>query len=46
MAQNDDRIHPQVAAGGETVITATWSVKIPMVYNISACLDFVVTTAK
>jgi hypothetical protein len=32
--------------GGETVITATWSVKIPMVYNISACLDFVVTTAK
>jgi hypothetical protein len=32
--------------GGETVITATWSQKIPMVYNISACLDFMVTTAK
>ena len=32
--------------GGETVITATWSVRIPMVYNISACLDFVVTSAK
>lgn len=32
--------------GGETVITATWAVKIPMVYNISACLDFMVTTAK
>lgn len=32
--------------GGETVITATWSVKVPMVYNASACLDFVVTTAK
>ena len=31
--------------GGETVITATWSVKIPMVYNASACLDFVVSTA-
>ena len=32
--------------GGETVITATWSVRIPMVYNISSCLDFTVTTAK
>ena len=32
--------------GGETVITATWSVKVPLVSNISACLDFVVTTAK
>lgn len=32
--------------GGEAVVTANWSVKIPMVYNISACLDFTVTTAK
>jgi len=32
--------------GGETVITATWSVKVPMVSNASACLDFMVTTAK
>jgi len=32
--------------GGETVITATWAVKIPMVYNFNACLDFTATTAK
>ena len=32
--------------GGETVVTATWSVKVPMVSNISTCLDFSVTTAK
>ena len=32
--------------GGETVITASWSVKIPMIYNFSACLDFTATTAK
>jgi Tfp pilus assembly major pilin PilA len=32
--------------GGETVITATWAVKIPMVGNASACLDFMVTTGK
>ena len=32
--------------GGEAVITATWSVKVPIVYNFSACLDFVATTAK
>jgi hypothetical protein len=32
--------------GGETVMTATWSVKVPMVGNASACLDFMVTTAK
>jgi hypothetical protein len=31
---------------GETVLTATWSSRVPLVYNISACLDFVVTTAK
>ena len=33
-------------AGGEAVVTATWSVKVPLFYNASACLDFVVTTAK
>jgi type II secretory pathway pseudopilin PulG len=32
--------------GGETVVTATWSVKVPIVSNFSACLDFSVTTAK
>lgn len=32
--------------GGETVVTATWAVKTPLVYNVSACLDFSVTTAK
>ena len=32
--------------GGETVVSANWSVKVPLVYNISACLDFAVTTAK
>lgn len=32
--------------GGETVITATWATKVPIVGNFSACLDFTVTTAK
>jgi hypothetical protein len=32
--------------GGETVVTAAWSAKVPMVYNASACLDFVVSTDK
>jgi Tfp pilus assembly major pilin PilA len=32
--------------GGETILSANWSVKIPMVSNVSACLDFSVTTAK
>ena len=32
--------------GGDAVVTAMWSVKIPMIYNFSACLDFVATTAK
>ena len=32
--------------GGETVVSAAWSVKVPMVHNISACIDFAVTTAK
>jgi len=32
--------------GGETILSANWSVKVPMVMNVSACLDFSVTTAK
>ena len=32
--------------GGEAVVTANWSVKVPIVANFSACLDFSVTTAK
>ncbi len=32
--------------GGETVVSATWSTKVQLVSNISACLDFYVTTAK
>ena len=32
--------------GGETIISASWSTKIPLVANASACLDFTVTTAK
>jgi len=32
--------------GGETVLSANWSVKVPLVANVSACLDFSVTTAK
>lgn len=31
---------------GETIVSANWSVKVPMVYNISACIDFSATTAK
>jgi len=32
--------------GAQAVVTATWSVRVPMVHNINACLDFYVTTAK
>jgi Tfp pilus assembly protein PilE len=32
--------------GGETVVSANWSVKVPLVSNVSACVDFSVTTAK
>jgi len=32
--------------GGEAVVTANWSVRVPLVSNISACLDFSATTAK
>ena len=33
-------------AGGETVVSAAWSVKVPLLYNVSACLDFAVTSSK
>jgi len=32
--------------GGETILTASWSARVPLVYNINACVDFLVTTAK
>jgi hypothetical protein len=32
--------------GGEAVVTAVWSTKVPIIANFSACLDFTVTTAK
>lgn len=32
--------------GGETVVSAAWSVKVPLIGNASACLDFSATTAK
>jgi Tfp pilus assembly protein PilE len=32
--------------GGETVLSVSWSAKVPMVHNVSACVDFHVTTAK
>ena len=32
--------------GGEAVVTVNWSVRVPLVHNISACLDFTATTAK
>jgi len=32
--------------GGEAVVSANWSVKIGLVANISACIDFSVTTAQ
>ena len=31
--------------GGETVVSVGWSVKVPLVSNISACLDFFVSSA-
>ena len=32
--------------GGEAIVTAAWSVRVPLVGNVSACLDFLVTTEK
>lgn len=42
-------VHPEdleiTKEGGETVVSVTWSKKVPLVSNISACLDFFATTA-
>lgn len=43
VAPNDLEISKE---GGEVVVTAAWSVKVPVIANFSACLDFTVTTAK
>jgi hypothetical protein len=32
--------------GGETIVSANWSVKVPLFSNVSACIDFSATTAK
>jgi hypothetical protein len=31
--------------GGENVVSVDWSVKVPLIANISACIDFSVSTA-
>ncbi|HUL97246.1 MAG TPA: DUF4845 domain-containing protein [Usitatibacter sp.] len=31
--------------GGGTVVSASWSVKVPLIGNAAACLDFYATTA-
>jgi hypothetical protein len=43
VAPNDLEITKE---GGEVVVTATWSVKVPIIANFNACLDFTVSTAK
>ena len=30
--------------GNETVVSAAWSVRVPLVSNVSACLDFTAST--
>jgi hypothetical protein len=32
--------------GAETVVSVAWSVKVPVVYNASACLEFAVSSEK
>jgi len=32
--------------GGQTVVSADWSVKVPLVANISACVDFSASTGE
>jgi Tfp pilus assembly protein PilE len=47
--ENVADVHPDdleiTKEGGETVVSVSWSKKVPLVSNISACLDFFVTTA-
>ena len=32
--------------GQDAIVSATWSVRVPMVYNVSACLDFSASTGQ
>ena len=32
--------------GQDAIVSASWSVRVPMVYNISACLDFTAATGE
>lgn len=32
--------------GQETVVSAAWSVRVPLIYNVSACLDFTASTGQ
>ena len=32
--------------GQDTVVSASWSVRVPMVYNVSACIDFTASTGQ
>jgi hypothetical protein len=32
--------------GGEAIVTASWSTRVPIIANFNACLDFTATTAK
>jgi Domain of unknown function (DUF4845) len=32
--------------GGDTIVSAAWSVKVPLFANVSACIDFSASTAK
>jgi hypothetical protein len=47
--ENVQDVHPEdleiTKEGGETVVSVAWSKKVGLVSNISACLDFFVTTA-
>jgi hypothetical protein len=47
--ENVQDIHPEdleiTKEGGETVLSVGWSKKVPLVSNVSACIDFFVTTA-
>ena len=33
-------------SGGEAIVSASWSVRVPLVYNINACLDVSATSEK
>lgn len=31
--------------GNETIVSAAWSVRVPLVYNVSACIDFTASSS-